>query len=274
MSDEPSQPIVSTEPATPTDTTGTTPAPIEAAAPPEPAAQPDWRQVIEQAPKDEFVRHPRVAGTAGEIARRMFEQHKADFEARQTAEQQRQQAEADRKAADGERERLRDLRRTDPLAYAQEMEDLEAEQSRQQAESERQASEVKFQEQVRQDNARWFAAGLQRLPDWKEFGESDIQQLAKAVAGLQRDEDVLAAFSAEAIQILAEKRLVRERESFKTKELAKEREAIKKEVAAEFLTKGNAPDLARPQGTTLRQSPDHQDYQKYNDWYEKTVLRQ
>jgi hypothetical protein len=217
------------------------------------AEQADWSKVLETVSPEDLRRHPRIAGIAGELAQRR------EAEIRQRIEQD--QAE---KAAQAERDRLKKLRREDPVAYAQEMD------AREELE-ESNLKLAKLKGETQQQFLSRIRAGFEVMPEWKEITQDDLAAIATALAG-KGDDEVLGVFTGKVNEILAEKRAIRRFNDWKTKELAKEREAIRTEVSAQLLKGDTQPDLTKPRAHPDGFDPTRLPDDKYNEWYEANVL--
>jgi hypothetical protein len=214
----------------------------------------DWAKFVETVSSEELRRHPRIAGIAGELAQRR------EAEIRRQIEQE--QAE---KAAQAERERLRRLRRDDPVAYAEEME------SRDELEA-AQRNLHRLRGETQQQFLKRITDGLKSLPEWGEMSQDDLAALATALVG-KSDDEVLAVFTSKANDLLADKRAMKRFNEWRQKELAKEREAIRTEEAAKLLKGDARPDMMRPKGYPSKFSPaDIKDDKQFDEWYEREVL--
>lgn len=211
--------------------TETTP-PVAETPPAAAEAAPDWTKLIEGIDAKELRRHPKVAGLIGsevENARRSVQQRQSE-----------EQAKRARELVEDEFERLA-LENSDTLKerYPR-LAGWIQEQSK--ARQEREVAE-KLQE-VRAEMAGIVGRSFHTLPDWSELTPNDLETLAKAVSGKQ-DDEVIGAYNAAALSLLAERRSKKHFEEWKTKQLETERKALRKEIAAEFMAKSESPDSTK-----------------------------
>lgn len=215
--------------------------------------QTDWAKILETVSPDDLRRHPRIAGIAGELAQRREADIRRQIEQEQTE-----------RATQAERDRLKRLRTEDPVAYAQEMDAREElEESNQKL--------AKLKGETQQQFLGRIKAGFEVMPEWKEITQDDLAAIATALAG-KGDDEVLGVFTGKVNEILAEKRAIRRFNDWKTKELAKEREAIRTEVSAQLLKGDTQPDLTKPRAHPDGFDPTRLPDDKYNEWYEANVL--
>lgn len=213
----------------------------------------DYWKWLESVPAEELRKHPRVAGIAGELSQRQAEQLRRQIE-RENAE----------RAAEAERQRLRELRRNDPVAYAQEMDARdELEEAHRKIQRLRGETQQQFLDRI--------AQGLGSLPEWRELSQDDFASIATALVGKQ-DDEVLSVFAARANDVLASKRAARLFAEWKAKELAREREALKQEVSAELLKQEPSPDLTPPRSRQPRFDPTKLPPDQFDKWYRENVL--
>lgn len=236
------QPTPATE--TPTSvTTEPTTAPVTA-APVEtvPAATaPDWSSLLEKVDPKDLRKHPRIAGIIGSAMqqeRELIQREASESAIRQTREEREEELV---RLFDENEETLRERY---PRAY-------EALQGVGTARTQRQTEEQLAG--VRADMAKQVGAAFAAIPEFGEFSDAERESLFRVVgeriqAG--KPEEVTGAFAAKAADLIAERRSKARFEKFKAQELNREREAIRKEIAAEFLKTSSAPDLARGRVTT------------------------
>ncbi len=197
---------------------------------------PAWLRELDSADPEVLRRHPRIAGIVGS----MFDQWRQRHEAEQAQKTAAEGAEAERK-------RLRELRKTNWSAYDAEMDEREA----------REEHETELQRhlgETRQQFAERLGRAYRNLPEWSEFSQQDIETLAAAVAN-KSDDEALEAFAVTGAALVADKRTAKKVSEWAQKELAKEREAIRKEEAAKYLQGTERPDMARPKGLPAKFNP-------------------
>ena len=206
----------SSPPATPAPEKTASEAPPETnAASPSPQtttepASPAWWTALDSVDPKELLKHPKVAGTLGDLAQRR-------------ATEERKKWEADRARAE-EENRLRALRDNDPFKYVEEEKRIEAESQKQAA----------TQAQVYGDIDGMLNEMYVRLPeaDQKELaGKAFGEGIAGRKAALEEFSKRLAR--KEVTDVTAKERAKWEKDA---------REAIRKEVLAEVNGKEPAPD--------------------------------
>ncbi len=117
-----------------------------------------------------------------------------------------------------------------------------------------------------QEMATNIGFALHEVPEWKDLTDTDHQALAERLVG-KPDEEVLGIFNRYAIDTIAEKRANKKLAEWREKELAKEREALKQQLAAEMLRDSEAPDTARHKGTPERMNINGLPDDKFDDWW-------
>ncbi len=215
----------------------------------------DWSTSLEAASPDDLRKHPKVAGIVGDMVDKAMRRWKAEQD-QQYSQRAAQQAE----------EQLLKLAKEDPEAFAERfLSDKQREATLRQI--------TRLREDTRAEFAQSVGRAYQDAPGWDEI---DHAALAKAIAGLP-DDEVIPAFHREAMRQLltinAEKSAKTLFADWREKELPKEREALRKEVAAELLKKEPKPDTrratsgaARPAWLDLPPGPE------YDAAYEREVL--
>lgn len=255
------------------ETTATTAAPAEAPAADQPApaateqggggspqatpeaqAAPaaDWRTIIDTVDPSELRSHPRFQGVVGDAVDKAMRRWRAD-----------QEAEVSQRSAERARTEMLDLARKDPEAFAERyLSDVQREDTMQRLAGLRADTRAEF--------ARMVGAAFRDVPEFAEFTADHHERLAKAVAG-KPDDEVVAAYNRAAVDLIAEiradKRATERVETFKKAELVKEREAIRKEVAAELLKESPKPDMSRG-GRPAAFDPTTLSDREFDKWYE------
>lgn len=212
----------------------------------------DWEiiaKALDHVPVEKLRQHSRFSGTVGEAVQRAVAAKEAEWKAEQAARER-----------DAEEERLRQLRRNDPLRYAEEQEQRD-QQAQVQRESERQMSEI----------AEAIGSSVTAIPEWGEVTPEQFQRLREAVTG-KAGKDLFKAFNATAADILSDIRAAKRADAWRAKDLAQEREAIQKEERAKLLSQDRSPDMARAQAYPTSDEPDFKDRKAWNRWYERTKL--
>lgn len=224
------QPTPATDAATPAPEAPAQDAPAAeaASAPSEQAPVLDWRRALDEAPTDELRRHPRFAGIVGS-EKQSWEQ---DWAARK-------QAEADAKARVEAEEALREMARRNPVEFADRW--LSSEEARQQQER-----LTALESNARQAVGRSVGAAFHAIPEWAQITRDPdaLARLTTAMQGKDGD-DVLAAWNATAVEIVAAKRAAALAEQQLTARLAAERTAWETEAAAQGFVRSDRPDLVR-----------------------------
>ncbi len=225
-----------TAPATSEQPPEQTPSPV-AVQTPLADTTPAWLRELDTADREVLRRHPVIAGIAGSMFDQWKRSHEAELAQRSAAE-----------AAEGERKRLRELRKTNWSAYDAEMDEREA----------REEHETELQRHVgetRQQFAERIGRAYRNLPEWSALTPEDFESLAAAVASKTTDDEALEAFAVKSAELVADKRTAKRLNEWTTRELAKEREAIRKEEAAKYLQGTERPDMARPKGLPAKFNP-------------------
>ena len=98
----------------------------------------------------------------------------------------------------------------------------------------------------------------------------DFKAFQEALTG-KADHEALAAANAKAIELIAAKRAKKLHEDWKKRDIPKETEAIRKQLAAEMLQTTPSPDMARGK-TAGAFDPSKLEGAEFDAWYEKNVL--
>lgn len=200
------------------------PAPV---ATPEPPPTPSWSDLTNTIDPKDIRRQPRVAGIIGSELQR----------ARMTWKQESDDESA-RAAAHAHEQSMIEMAKSDPDAFAEKyLSDFS------QTYAQRQTDGIRGQ--TRKELASSIGKAYNDLPEWQELTDADHQALAQALMGIT-DDEVLPTFARHAIDLLAEHRAKKKLESWKQKELPKERDALRKEEAAKLLKSSEGPDLTPP----------------------------
>lgn len=246
MAEEPNN--GATEPGTPPAAPEADPQPAEAAKP-----ELDWEvvsQYLDQVPADQIRKHKRFAGIVGS----------ATQQAKETWERERKQEEQ-RQAAQRAEEELLNMARETPIEFAEKfLSDKEADRIRQQIAN------------VRADTAKTYMnqIGLTFGQQFK-LTQDEIEEISTALQG-KNDDEVLPAFNVAATKVITEREAKKLFDEWRTKELPKERDALKQEVAAEMLKGDPSPSIRRgnpPVPVKPHLLPDAD----FDKWYERNVLR-
>mgnify|MGYP001594445993 CR=1 FL=1 len=241
----------------------TAPAAAPASAPTAPE-MPDWTAALDKVDHKELRRHPKIAGLIGSAAQQAID----DYKRRET------EAASHKTAKESEDELLKlfeenadAIKERYPRAHerfiALQKERVQAELAGAKAE-------------IRRGAAAQIGQAYRDLPEWSEFTQTEQEELAKALVGKTEDQ-ILPTFAAKAADLVAERRAQKRFEAWKTKELGKEREALRKEVSAELLKGSPAPDLTRgravaPDAEARRVILSGSD-EEFDKWYESTYGR-
>lgn len=219
------------------------PAPVETT--PEPPTV-DWQAELERADAKELRKHPKIAGMIGSELQRAVQ-----------AERERLAKEATETAQREAAERLERLAREDPDTFIQQW---MSDQQRQKIMGQINEMHGKARKEMGEAIGRAF----RDLPEWAELTDEDHQKLAEALSG-KHDDEVLPLFNRHALELVAERRAKKQMEQWRTKELAKEREAIRQEEAAKLLRESEAPDARGPKGQARQDvgKMPQEDFDKY-----------
>ena len=238
-------------PSTETPPQATTPAATEDEQPAE--QEIEWsviEKALDKVPADQLRKHKRFAGILGgtlQQAQATWEQNKKAEEARAAREKVEQE--------------LIDLAQNDPIAFAERFQtQREADQARRQIEGLQQETARKYMHQIGQSVGTTF-----------NLSADDVAKIGEELAG-KGDDEVLPAFNLAAIKLVTSREAVRMFEEWKEKELPKEREAIKQELAGNRLKGDAAPSIRR--STPPPNIKPHQLSDKdFDAWYESNVLK-
>lgn len=234
-----------------TPATAATPA---AAAPPSPApAEPDWTALLDQAPADVLLRHRRVNGMVGEHAQRLA-----------TRDRERIEREAAERAQHDAEERLMREAEDNPFEFAQKWRTEKAKENAQ-----KELADLRRNAQA--DMMRRVGESYGSVAEWRELSPEELAHLGDALAGKGED-DLLPAFNAAALDLVASKRARKQMERELEQRLASEKRAWLTEHEATRLARDDVPDLkgASTRGTIdIRNLSD----KEFNKLYEQTFLR-
>jgi len=211
---------------------------IEPAAPEAAAAAPapDWRTALDTAPIDEVSKHPRFAGLLGERLQRERERI-----AQEAAETARRQADEEREA-----DLLRLLEENDETLSTQYPKAKEALLERR-----RQREELDVQRRVGEsyrDFSLRIGQAYASLPEWEEVVGKYRPALEEAINSKTTDAEQIQAFTITAADLVARVRADRQIQARIDDEVAKAKEAVRQEMAAERMGGTAAPDMRRPGG--------------------------
>lgn len=229
MSDPQNAPPTSEAPQTtdqaPADQTGASlsaapEAPKQEAAPER--SEPDL-SLLDQIDAEVLRKHPRVAGILGD----MHQKARTRWE----TEQREQTETAAQKKAQEELERLA---KEDPYAFSQKyLSEQEQARIKSQLDGVKGSARQELVQRIGRHAAEKYA-----------FGQDETQRIAAALVGVP-DEDVVAVFNATVTDIEADRRAERLYQDRWDKDIAKEREAIRKEVAEELRRGDPVADMRR-----------------------------
>jgi len=220
----------------------------------QPAEQEIEWSVIEKAldkvPADQLRKHKRFAGILGgtlQQAQATWEQNRKNEEARVARERVEQE--------------FIELAQNDPIAFAERFQSQhEADVARRQLENLRQETAQKYMHQIGQSVGNTF-----------NLTPEDVAKIGEELAG-KSDDEVLPAFNMAAIKLVTAREAARMFEEWRNKELPKERDAIKQELAGNALKGQPAPSIRRsvpPGNIKPHQLPE----KEFDAWYEQNVLK-
>lgn len=221
----------------------------ETAAPPpfDPAVFESW---LEQADPELLKRSRRIGGIAGQIAEQRVER-----------EREVRAAEAAQQARLAEQQRIRELRRTDPYAYAELMD------AKDEAE-EAQARASGMKAETHREIMAKVGETLRSIDGWQALTPADINDLATRLVGVP-DEDVLAHFTRHSIDLIGNKRA----EKLMAERMGPERDAWEQERNVAEFAGSDTPDLRRGSRSTARFDPVNLPEKEFNEWYDKRFQR-
>lgn len=132
--------------------------------------------------------------------------------------------------------------------------------------------EAEQREPARSEYAKRLGAALGQTREWQEATPEERTEFAKKLLNLD-DDAALPAFLSTAVEFLTEKRKAAEIAAFKQKELKAAREAIRQELAAQFMRAMPAPDIARPKGRPSGVDIRGMSDEEFDEYYKKHVLK-
>lgn len=216
-------------------------------------AEIDWELVqkaIDKASPEQIRQMRRfqgIVGSAIQQSRQAWEREQKDLTERQAKERAEQE--------------LLEMAQTRPVDFAEKfISDKEAERVRGQLESLKADTAKQYMRQIGQAFGQEF-----------QLTGEEIEQISAALAG-KSDEEVLPSFNVAAAKVVTQREAKKMFEEWRQKELPKERDALKQEIAAEMLQGDSAPKVTRSRAPSVlkpQQLPDD----KFDEWYEKNVLR-
>jgi len=207
-------------------------------------------KALDTVPADQLRKHKRFAGILG-----------GTLEQERRAWEKEQKAQAQAEAQERVRNELLDLARNDPIAFAERYQsDQEADRVRQQMESLRADTAKQYMHQIGVSYGQTF-----------NLTDDDIAQISEALQGKSGD-DILPTFNVAAAKIVTQREAQKLFNEWREKELPKEREALKQEIAANAMKGETTPSMRRstpPSNVKPHMLPDD----KFDEWYEQNVLR-
>lgn len=222
------------------------------------AAALDYAALLNEIPADVLRAHPRFLGVAGEYAARLTERERARFE-----------AESQRKAQEEAEARLHKLAEEDPFSFSAEY--LKQDATKQ---AHREIERLRQSEQETLMQAVGNAYGA--LPEWREImsDPGNANRLAEAVAG-RTGADIVAAFNATALDLVAERRASRTADSRVREKLDTEVEALVQERLAARLRGETVPEMSAARTMSVNQAAAilNMSDADFDRWYNRNVLR-
>jgi len=212
---------------------------------PEPNPVEEW---LRTASPDEIMKHDRIRGIFGSRI-----QQEREATERRVAEQAQKKATEDAKAE------LERLAREDWSGLSERI--LSDRQKEKIA-----ADLAQLKSSTRTEMAETLGRGFKSLPEWDNMTPAEQEKLANAVLG-RSDDDVLAAFTVAAVDIIAERRASGKVATWTASELAKEREAIRQEENSKRVKTSARPALQRNGAEPAKFDPTQLPDKEYNQWY-------
>lgn len=227
-------------------------APAEAPVEASPAQEDLIEKWLETATPEQILKYRKIGGIVGQREQTARERARRDVEIEQAAiAQQQAQAELDRLATE------------DPDEFARRYLT-----SKEQARIQQQTATLRSG--IREEYARYIGDGVRQLAEFAEITPEEFGKLQSSMAG-KSDQEALAAFNATVIDIVADRRANKRTSEWRAKELAKEREAIRTELAAAGLQSSERPDL-RSGSQPAPFDPTKLSPKDFDAWYRKDVL--
>ena len=225
--------------------------PSAAGQPPAPAA-PDYASMLAQIPDDVLQSDRRLQSRIGNLGQRFAESARQQIE-----------AEAQRRETAAAEARLLELAEQDPFSFsAKYLKDHATSQARQEVENLRQSEQEALMRAV--------GTAYGNLPEWRDImaDPDNAQRLAQAVAGRQ-GADIVAAFNATALDLVAERR------SAKRPIDDSEIEARVQERLAARLRGETVPDMsaARIQNINMASAISRMSDAEFDRFYKENILR-
>jgi hypothetical protein len=207
-------------------------------------------KALDKVPVDQLRKHKRFAGVLGGAL-----------------QQAQLQWERDRKAADDQaarermHEELRQLAQEDPIAFSEKwLGTDDAEKLRDQMHNLKASTASEYMRQIGQTFSKEF-----------QLTEDDVAKIGEALAG-KTDDEVLPTFNLVAAKIVSEREAQKRFDEWRSKELEREREALKQEVAAELM-KGETPPSIRRSTPPPTVKPWQLSDKEFDKFYEEQVLK-
>jgi hypothetical protein len=200
---------------------------VPEATTPQADTTPNWQRELDTVDPKELRKHPKIAGIVGNL----FDDAKRNWESTRAAEERQ-------KGVEKRNKELLERAESDPIGFAEEW--LNERRSALAAED-----VAKMRGETMNEYARRIGRAYHDVPEWAEATQEEREALVARLAGVS-DEDAIAKTNAYTLDIVAEKRAKRMLSEWKDKELAKEREAIRKEERASKFKDSDSPDLSRP----------------------------
>ncbi len=213
-------------------------------------AEPDYASLLDNVPEEYLLRHRRVNGLVGSHAQRLAERQRE-------SDQAEARVKADREAED----RILKLAEDDPFTFSQhylqgkakERQELEMSQLRTNAQK-------KLFERVGQSYGQ--------LAEWKTLTPEEFAQVSQSVNGVAED-DMLPAFNAAALDMLANKRAASRMDAQFKERLASEVEVALQERLAARMRGDTSPDMSLPSSGVGAFDPRSMSDQDFDRWYKR-----
>lgn len=228
--------ITEQEPTTTPEQTETAPEPVTI----------DWQAELEKADAKELRKHPRIAGIIGSELQRARQEERQRI-TDETAAKEREKLQAE----------LEQLAQTDPEEFTKRW---LTRQGQQKTLSQLNQLEAK----IINDTAQAIGRAVRDVPEWQEMTEAEQREFLEPLAKVP-DSEIPATFNKMMAELIGDRRAKKLLAEWKSKELAKEREAVRQEEAAKLMQASDAPDTRGPKGQAKQdiKAMSDEDFDKY-----------
>lgn len=134
----------------------------------------------------------------------------------------------------------------------------------------RQAWDAEARKPHRDELAKRLGSALGQTEEWQTATPEERMAIIEKLAKLS-DDDAIPTFLQESARFLSKKQTARAVKEYVEKRLKAEREAIKQELAAQFMQAIPAPDTRRPSGLPARFDVWGMSDEQFDDYWDKHI---